>query len=111
MVFVLFLALGLIQTALVLYARNVVMSSAHEAARAAIEVGQTPEEASVVARSMVRDSAGSLVEDLEVDLSIEELPVGRLLELRVSAYLRPIGPLPVEIPVMASATASKERLP
>ena len=111
MLFVMFLALGVVQAALVLYARNVVISSAHEGARAAVELGRDRMDAVHVARETIGRSAGGLVNDLSVDVAVEGGEVDPLLRVRVNADIRALGPLPVEFPVETTASASLEQTP
>lgn len=105
--FVLFFALGVIQVALLLYARNVVMSAAHEGARAAVELGRETRDAEEIVVATVRRAAGGLVRELRVGTSVGGAgdPVVRV---EVTATLRPIGPLPVALPVRAAATARRD---
>lgn len=100
------LSLGVIQVALALYARNIVISSAHEGARAAIERGTDEDTAASIARETVRQATGSLVDDLEIDVrSIE-----RSGELHVAVHLKGVvsdlGPIPIPITLSSTATAS-----
>ncbi|MDQ3982402.1 MAG: pilus assembly protein, partial [Actinomycetota bacterium] len=71
------MTLGALQVAFVLYARNVLMSAAHEGARAAVERGATADDVVPVVASVVERSAGGLVSDLSVDASTGS--VGRLM--------------------------------
>ena len=105
MLFVMILALGAIQVAFFLYARNVLISAAHEGARAAIELGRTPTEAREVAATTVRDAAGGLVSDLGVSAAVSGPEAARYVRVRVSGRIRGIGPLPYSMPVTAAATA------
>ena len=101
------LALGIVQVALTLYARNVVVAAAHEGARAAVELGSSRMDASRVAQDTISDSAGRLVNDLAVDVAIQST-ARPILTVRVSADLRALGPLPLEIPIDTTATAALE---
>lgn len=66
---VLVLFLGVTQVAFTLYGRNVLLSSAHEGARAAIEMARSEEEAAYLARATVERAVGGLVDDVQVDVS------------------------------------------
>jgi len=107
-VFLLLLVLGTIEVAFALYARNVVMASAHEGARAALELGTDRQTAAAVARRTVIRSAGGLVRDLDVKVRSNE--VGRLRSVRVAVTgrLAPFGPVPIPIPLSASADAVQQ---
>ena len=108
MVFILLLALGLVQTALTLYGRNVVISSAHEGLRTGVEVGRSPLDAARVARSTVEDAASGLVNRLVVDVSLTGSGDRPVLNVHVTARLDAFGPIPIEIPVETTAAASLE---
>jgi Flp pilus assembly protein TadG len=108
MLFVMFLALGLIEVALMLYGRNVVMSSAHEGARAAVELGQNPTHAAEVAERTISQSAGGLVDNLSVAISVEGSSSSSVVRVRVTALLEGLSPVPVKVPVHTTATASLE---
>jgi Flp pilus assembly protein TadG len=104
-VMLLVLVLGVLEVAFALYARNVVAASAHEGARAAIEVGRGPADAARVARSTVERAAGNLVENLEVATTVSGGP-GRSLRVTVTGSLRPFGPVPIPVHVSSSATVA-----
>ena len=99
------LVLGVTQVAFVLYARNIVISSAHEGARAAIERGRTESEAEAIARDVVARAAGALVQDLEVDVATVATSEGRRVMVRVRGLVRELGPIPIPIPLLSTATA------
>ena len=105
-VLLMLLSLGVIQVALALYARNIVISAAHEGARAAIERGTDEETAAAIARETVRRASGSLVDDLQVDVR----SIQRSGELHVAVQLRGVvsnlGPIPFPITLSSRATAS-----
>ena len=105
------LALGTIQVSLALYARNVVASSAHEGARAAIELGRDPESAEAVARRVVERSAGGLVHDLRVSTSIQRSGIDSTIHVRVTGSLEPLGPVPIRIPFTSTASVSRTAMP
>jgi hypothetical protein len=102
----LLLALGAVQVAFALYGRNVVAASAHEGARAALEVGRGPTDAAAVARRTVQTSAGKLVHDLSVTVSVVRAHARELVVVRVSGVLAPGGPVPLPIPVSVRARAA-----
>ena len=99
------LALGVIQVALDLYARNVVAASAHEGARAAIERGSTESDAAVIARDVVRRATGALVDDLDVDVDSVQRGDQLTVVVRVSGVVTDLGPLPIPILLSSLATA------
>ena len=109
MAFVLFLILGVVQTALVLYGRNVVISSAHEGARAGAEVGRNALDAARAARSTVEESASGLVNGLVVEVSFTGSETHPLMNVHVAGRLDAFGPIPVEIPVETTVSAPLER--
>ena len=103
--FLMTLALGIAQLALTLYGRNVVITSAHEGARAATELGRDVEEAEIIARRTTRSAAGSLVEDLEVVVNTRAHGDGLLVTVQLSGKLASIGPVPLSLPIDVSATS------
>lgn len=105
-VLLMLLALGIIQVALVLYARNVVAASAHEGARAAIELGSSAEEAASIARDVVRRATGALVDDLDVDVDARQRGAELTVAVRVSGIVTKLGPLPIPVPLSSLATAT-----
>lgn len=98
------LTLGAVQVAFALYARNVVMSAAHEGARAVVERGAVAEDAQAVAFSVVERSAGGLVDGLSVDVSAS----GSTVRVHVRATTAAFGPVPVTLPLGATATSFRE---
>jgi Flp pilus assembly protein TadG len=102
------LVFGLIQVAFVLYGRNVVMSSAHEGARAAVELGGSTAEAAAVATSTVRSATGDLVEGLDVDVAVTRTEERAVVSVSVSGSLDAFGPVPVTVPVSVSATSVRD---
>jgi hypothetical protein len=103
-VLLMLLTLGVIQVAFALYARNVVASSAHEGARAAVERGRDLEEARSIAMDVVERSTGRLVDDLEVDVATHELLGRRYVTVRVRGLVTDLGPVPIPIPLSSTAT-------
>ena len=110
LLFLLFLVLGTIEVAFALYGRNVILSSAHEGARAAAELGRDPSEAAAIARSTVERSAGGIVDEMrvEVDVGGERL---RRIAVRVDAIVDAWGPIPFPFPVSTIARVTTEPLP
>ncbi|MDQ3783947.1 MAG: pilus assembly protein [Actinomycetota bacterium] len=109
--FLLLLVLGAIEVVWALYGRNVLMSSAHEGARAALEQGRSPSDALTIATRSIEQSAGALVDDLDVGVSTETLDGRSLVRVEVSGVLAPWGPVPMPIPVKSAATASRTATP
>lgn len=107
-ILILTLVLGAIEVAFALYGRNVVLASAHEAARAGVEVGRTPEEAAAIAEDSVRRSANGLMDSLDVDVAFAETAAREVVHVRVRGELRPFGPVPLPISIDTVATASRE---
>ncbi|MDQ3916303.1 MAG: pilus assembly protein [Actinomycetota bacterium] len=103
------LTLGALQVAFVLYARNVLASAAHEGVRAAVERGASPADAPPLVASVVRQVAGGLVSDLDVEAGASSVGEREVLTVRVSARVAAFGPVPVEVPVSASASSARER--
>lgn len=99
------LTLGAIQVAFALYARNVVASAAHEGARAIVERGAVEGDARALAAYVVERSAGGLVDDLSVDVATSE----RAVRVHVRAVTASFGPVPVTVPLRATATSFVER--
>ena len=101
------LVLGAIQISLVLYARNVLASSAHEGARSAIELGRDPAAADRIATDVVRRSAGGLVEDLDVSTIVDRRGGSEIVIVRVTGSVSPLGPIPVSVPFSTTGRASR----
>ncbi len=104
---VLFLALGIIQVALTLYARNVVLASAHEGARAAVELGRSLHEAEQVAAAAVSDAVGGLATDIDVEVTEVTLEQQDRFDVVVRASLKDVGIIPLPISVTARASSSR----
>jgi Flp pilus assembly protein TadG len=107
-VFLMLLSLGAIQVGLTLYARNVVLSAAHEGARAAVELGRETSDASETARRYVERAAGGVVDDLRVATSTIETRGRLFARVMVTGRLDVLGPVPVSIPIRTTATAGRE---
>ncbi len=110
-VILLLLVLGTIEVALALYARNVLIASAHEGARAAVEIGRGSSDASAIVEATVRRGAGGLVDDLDVAASITQVGDRSLVNVTVRGVIDAYGPVPLPIPITARASATKEQLP
>lgn len=102
------LTLGAAQVAFVLYARNVLVSAAHEGVRAAVERGATAGDATPVVSSVIRRAAGGLVSDLAVVAHASSRPGREVLTVSVRGTVAVFGPVPLEIPVTATATSVRE---
>ena len=111
MAILLFLVLGTVQVAFAVYARNVMAASAHEGARAAIELGRSPADAVAVARRTVVRSAGGLVEGLRVSVTIQRIGADSVVRVRISGWLKALGPVPLPLPVDAVATSTRNTAP
>jgi hypothetical protein len=110
-VFLMVLVLGAIQVAFALYGRNVIAAAAHEGARAAIERGRSPTEATTIAREVVHRAAGRLVDDLNVRVAIDRSDEHTQLHVRVGGVLDLFGPVPLPLRISSVATASSESSP
>jgi Flp pilus assembly protein TadG len=105
-VFLLTLLLGTIQVVFTLYSRNVVRAAAQEGARAAIERGAADGSASAAARTAVARTAGGLLEQVGVTVERSAVRGGAVISVTVVGRLRPIGPVPVSVPIRAVAHAA-----
>lgn len=102
------LVLGVMEIALALYGRNVLISSAHEGARAAVERGRDPQEAGAIARRIVESAAGGLIDDLEVAVVEQQVGFSSVIRVTVSGVVNSLGPVPLPIPVSTNASATRE---
>ena len=105
------LVLGAVQVAFVLYARNVVAASAHEGARAAVELGRNADDARTVASEVVRSSVGGLVEQMEVVVSVQTVGDLSVVRVRVTGRLKSFGVVPIRMPVGSVATSIRREAP
>jgi hypothetical protein len=105
MFFLILLALGVTQVVLALYARNVAISSAHEGARAAIEIGRGTADAEEIAHRTVNEAAGGLFHRLHVDTVVRERSGIVTARVRVRGSVRTVGPVPVLMPIDTTAVA------
>ena len=108
MVFVMVLLLGVVEVAFVLYARNVVAASAHEGVRAVVERGAVAGDAEMIVRRTVRDSAGGLVNDLNVGLDLRPDGETEQVIVVVSGRVKSFGPVPLPITVTSTASSARE---
>ncbi|HEX2049330.1 MAG TPA: hypothetical protein VHJ34_01715 [Actinomycetota bacterium] len=106
----LFLACAM-EVALALYGRNVVMSAAHEGARAAIELGRDPRHAIAIATSTVERAAGGLAGDVRVGVVTGELGGRPVVRVDVHAVVDPPGPVPFAFSVDARSVSAREVAP
>jgi hypothetical protein len=104
----LFLALGTIQVALTLYARNVVQAAVHDGSRAVVEIGSQGSDADVIVREVIGRSAGGLVDQFQVETSIERTLDRLFVHVRASGSLSAPGPIPVNLPITIDSTSSRE---
>lgn len=102
------IALAAIQVALVVYAQNAVRASAYEAARAAAEVGGSGERAQLVAARTLSQTAGKLVDRIRISVDRRSALEGPVVRVEITARQRSIGPIPISLPIRASATALLE---
>ena len=107
-VLLMILSLGIVQVAFALYARNVVASSAHEGARAALERGRDPSESEAIVRDVVARATGRLVEELSVDVSTRWVGDHRIVTVRVHGVVTDFGPIPFPVPLSSTATAQMD---
>jgi Flp pilus assembly protein TadG len=108
MVFIVVLLLGVVEVAFVLYARNVVASSAHEGARAVVERGGEATDAQSIARRTVRGSAGGLVNDLRVGVDIQSGQDVDRVTVVVTGRVKGFGPVPLPVTVTSTASSARE---
>ena len=104
----LFLALGTIQLALTLYARNVVQAAVHDGSRAVVEIGSQRSDADVIVREVIGRSAGGLVDELNVETSIERTTDRLFVRVRAAGSLTAPGPIPIELPITIDSSSSRE---
>ena len=102
------LTLGALQVAFTLYARNVLAAAAHEGARAVVERGAVAGDALRVATAVIERAAGGLVDDVRVELSAGGRGPRTVLTVHVRGTTAPFGPVPVTLPLSASATSVAE---
>lgn len=102
-VFLLTLLLGTVQVVFTLYSRNVIQAAAYEGVRSAIERGASDTAATSAARGAVTRAAGGLLTGLEVFVERSSVRDGTLVRVEVVGRLRPVGPLPMHLPVSAVA--------
>ena len=104
------MTIGVGQVGYTLYARNVLASSAHEGARAAVENGRDLRDAHVIVNEVVRRATGKLAEGLSVRVDSERaVGGGESVLVEVDAVLRPWGVVPFSIPMTAKAEVTNPR--
>lgn len=104
----LLLALGTIQVALTLYARNVVQAAVHDGSRAMVEIRGAGTDANALVRRVIDRSAGGLLDDLQVVTAADEISDRLRVRVRVTGTLRPPGPIPLGLPISVVSTSSRE---
>ena len=107
-IFIMIVALGVIEVALGLYARNTVLAAVHDGARAAVEVGGTSDRADALAMSTIEHSAGGLIHGVEVHTEVTRRAERLILRVFVRGTLDPPGPIPWHQSIFTSATAERE---
>ncbi|HET7482583.1 MAG TPA: hypothetical protein VFK89_06970 [Actinomycetota bacterium] len=105
-----FLTVVVIQLVMGLYARNVVLAAAHEAARAAIEVGVPASAGDTVALRTIHRSAGGLLTDVKVHTELQRHGPDVEARIEVGGTLHPPGPIPWSPPIHVLASATREAL-
>ena len=106
----LLLVLGAIEVAFALYGRNVLLASAHEAARAGIELGRSPAEAQRIARSTALTAAGGIIKDMEVGVRVAETESLAIVAVRVEGTVDAWGPIPFPFRVTTITRATGDRV-
>jgi hypothetical protein len=99
------LTLGVLQLVLYAHARDVVMSSAQEAARLSAEDGRGLDEGYARARTLASAGLGASLEPLTITGSMD----AEVVRVRIDAGLRPIVPIGGALPVDAEAWVARER--
>lgn len=107
MLLLLVLVLAVIQVGSFLYVRNVVRASAHEGARAALELGRTPAQAASAAEQTVRRAVGGVVEGIQVRTDSRSVDGVAEITVLVRADVRGFGPFPVPARMEAVAHVSR----
>jgi len=106
--FFMILAMSVVHVAMVLYARNIVAASAHEGARAAVELGRNPIAAERIARATIEESTGRLLDGVGVDVTVQTQGQRSVVVVSVTGRLAYPGPLPFSPAITARASAAKE---
>jgi hypothetical protein len=99
------LSLGVLQLVLYAHARDVVVSSAQEAARLSAEDGRGLDEGYARAHVLVAAGLGASLDPLTISGSID----ADLVRMRIDAGLRPILPVGDTLPIHAEASVARER--
>jgi hypothetical protein len=93
------LFLGIMQVAVVLHTRNVLVSAAQEGARYAANADRTPDDGALRTRQAIADALGTGVRDrmtvtpLPADLSVPVPVVGMQVSGPLPVFFLPAGPL------------------
>lgn len=103
--FLLLLALGVMQVALSLYGRNTLISATHESARTAVELGRSEDEIEAIAAKHAREAAGGLIKDMSIEATVSADGPRTSVTVSVQAQVHAFGPLPVSVPVRTQAVA------
>lgn len=105
------IALSVVQVSLSLYASHVIADSAHQGARAALELGASRDDATSVARAWVEKAAGKIVRDLDVSATVAQRGDLSIVKVVVSGTIEPLGPLPLRLHVEEEATVTRQNEP
>jgi hypothetical protein len=99
------LTLGVLQVVLYAHARDVVISSAQEAARLASEDGRRLDEGYARAHALVTAGLGASLDPLTISGAMDSDGV----RVRIDAGLQPILPVGAVLPLHAEAWVARER--
>jgi hypothetical protein len=99
------LTLGVLQLVLYAHARDVVMSSAQEAARLSAEDGRALDEGYARARALLAAGLGTSLDPLSISGRMDS----DVVSVQIDAGLRPILPVGSALPVHAAAWVARER--
>lgn len=111
MLFLLTLAVGAVETILLVHARNVTTSAVHEGARAAVEVGGDSGRAVDVVRTYLQRTVGHMLRDDSVEAVLHAREDGTATAVvTVTGTLRIPGPIPAGVPVRLTGRASGRQI-
>ena len=99
------LSIGVLQVVLYAHARDVVTGSVQEAARLAAEDGRGLDDGYARANELLGAGLGASLDETAIDGQID----GDVVSIRIDAVLRPIFPLPSNLPLHAEAWVARER--
>jgi hypothetical protein len=99
------LILGVLQVALYAHARDVVISSAQEAARLSAEDGRGLDDGYARARTLLSAGLGTSLDPLTIRGAMDP----EVVRVRIDAGLQPILPLGAVLPLHAEAWVARER--